>query len=142
MKPRTTNNPTGIIDNACLATFEGEDEPFVVLNVPKAARGETYLAAFLSCWICKFLLPSKEIGHIRPGVFKVASLMAAGRRFSLAVLVLASIYNGLNKIVHSAFLKDCRATFPIHYVYAWIAQYFNTHYNQVSYNLGARMTRF
>ena len=87
-------------------------------------------------------MPIKEIGHIRPSVFKVASLMASGRRFSLDVHVLTSIYNGLNKIVHSTSLKDCRAMFPIHYVYAWIAQYFNTHYNHASFNLVARMTKF
>ncbi|KAI5670981.1 hypothetical protein M9H77_11345 [Catharanthus roseus] len=48
-------------------------EPFITLDIPNNLRKETYLAAFFSCWICKFLLPGKEIGYICANVFEVAS---------------------------------------------------------------------
>uniref|UniRef100_M1BMX6 Aminotransferase-like plant mobile domain-containing protein n=1 Tax=Solanum tuberosum TaxID=4113 RepID=M1BMX6_SOLTU len=65
---------------------------------------------------------------IWPETFKIASLMASGKRVSLAVPVLASIYHGLNKISNSSQLDHIRVCFPIHYVYGWLAYYLKTHY--------------
>ena len=42
------------------------------------------------------------VNLIRLGVFKLASRMAQGKKFSLDVPVLASIYNGLNEIACSS----------------------------------------
>ncbi|KAH0722356.1 hypothetical protein KY290_005033 [Solanum tuberosum] len=54
--------------------------------------------------------------------------MASGKRVSLAVPVLASIYHGLNKISNSSQLDHIRVCFPIYYVYGWLAYYLKTHY--------------
>ena len=56
-------------------------------GIPEADVKETYLAAFLACWLCKFVLSWGGVNLIRPGVFKVASRMAQGETFSLVVLV-------------------------------------------------------
>ena len=81
---------------------------------------------FLSCWLCAFVLPSEEGNFIRPETFKIASLMASGKRVSLAIPILTSIYHGLNKISNSSQLDHVRVCFPIHYVYGWLAYYLKT----------------
>ncbi|KAJ8431985.1 hypothetical protein Cgig2_005914 [Carnegiea gigantea] len=48
---------------------------FDELGVPKGERTETFLAAFLSCWLCLFALLIRDAGCIRPGTFSVASSM-------------------------------------------------------------------
>ncbi|PHU18268.1 hypothetical protein BC332_13963 [Capsicum chinense] len=53
-------------------------------------------------------------------VFKIASLMAHGERFALAIPVLASIYRGLTEITTSTNLGVGDIIFPIQYVYGWI----------------------
>ena len=65
---------------------------------------------------------------IRPGVFKSASAMARGKRYCLTILVLANIYWGLNEIMSSKTPSKCDATFFAHYLNAWLAEYFNTHF--------------
>lgn len=63
------------------------------LEVKTKKREDTYLADFLSSWLCTFVFPSKEGNFIEQETFKTASRMTSGRRVSLAVLILASIYN-------------------------------------------------
>ncbi|KAL2896380.1 30S ribosomal protein S7 [Bienertia sinuspersici] len=46
----------------------------------------------------------------------------------LAIPVLASIYRGLNVISRSSKPAYSGASFPTHYVYGWLAHYFNTNY--------------
>ncbi|KAH0720107.1 hypothetical protein KY284_005137 [Solanum tuberosum] len=58
----------------------------------------------------------------------MASLMVSGKKISLAIPVLASTYNGLNKISSLSQLNQIKVCFPIHYVYGWLANYFKTHY--------------
>ncbi|KAL2944067.1 hypothetical protein RDABS01_032414, partial [Bienertia sinuspersici] len=65
---------------------------------------------------------------IRPSTFEMATLMARGQTFSLAIPVLASIYRGLNVISRSSKPAYSGASFPTHYVYGWLAHYFNTNY--------------
>ena len=43
--------------------------------IPDNRGGITYLAAFLSYWLCNFALPEDEKGFICPGTFEVASNM-------------------------------------------------------------------
>ncbi|KAK4731491.1 hypothetical protein R3W88_024479 [Solanum pinnatisectum] len=93
----------------------------------KHQKYETYLTAFLSCWLCAFVFLFEKGNFIRLGTFKIASLMASGRRVSL-VPVLASIYHGINKISNSSQLDHIRVCFPIHYVYCYLAYYLKTHY--------------
>ena len=70
-------------------------EVFDNLGVAETNVKETYLAAFLACWLCKFVLPWGGVNLICPRVFKVASRMAQGETFRLVVLVLASILQQL-----------------------------------------------
>ena len=99
-----------------------------MLKVEKRLIEETWLVALISCWLCEFALPNGGPNLIRLGVFKSASAMARGKRCCLAVLVLANIYRGLNEIVSSKTPSKCDATFPAHYLNAWLAEYFDTHF--------------
>ncbi|XP_060195511.1 uncharacterized protein LOC132624806 [Lycium barbarum] len=124
---KSTHNLTGAIPKASQWSRE-EEAVFHKLGVKPAKRDETYLAAFLSCWLCAFVLPSEEGNFIRPGTFKIATMMAAKRKISLAVPVLASIYSNLNNISRSSRLDLIKVRFPIHYIYGWLAYYFKTHF--------------
>ncbi|KAH7849160.1 hypothetical protein Vadar_013902 [Vaccinium darrowii] len=141
-EPRTSNNPTGFISAPNPRSRDGE-KVFDDLGIEKNMREETNLAAFLSCWLCVFVLPNKEVGQIRPGVFKVASMMARGERFSLAVPVLASIYHGLREITSSPSPSKCGATFPIHYLYGWLGQYYDSYFlpSSLKFKCSALMVR-
>ncbi|XP_071921364.1 uncharacterized protein [Coffea arabica] len=136
-------NPSGSVEPYDLADTKDFNVSFDTLDIPGSLRKETYIVAFIACWICKFLLPSKKVDRIPPSVFKVACLMATGKRFCLAIPVLASIYHRLREIVHAHNLGERGITFSIHYVYAWIDQYFDVYYenNQVGSH-HARMRRF
>ncbi|KAI3469665.1 hypothetical protein Pfo_026328 [Paulownia fortunei] len=101
---------------------------FSKLGVKESSRDETYLVAYLACWLCAFVLPNDDINSICPNTFKMASIMASGQRVSLAIPVLASIYKGLNKVVNSPRPSRIYSIFPIHFVYSWLAYYFKTHY--------------
>ncbi|KAH0776103.1 hypothetical protein KY290_007514 [Solanum tuberosum] len=127
-KPRLNHNHSGHIDSNFLPRTDEENAPFVELDVEESLRDETNLAAFFACWLCKFVLPNKKVNHVRASVFKVASLMAHGKKFSLAVPVLASIYRGLKEISTSSNLSVANIIFPIHYVYGWLGEYFGTHH--------------
>ncbi|KAH0644634.1 hypothetical protein KY284_032518 [Solanum tuberosum] len=126
-RPESTHNPSGGLPDttgwSCV-----EERMFSGLGVKVDKRNETYLAAFLSCWLCDFFLPNKEGDFIRLGTFKMASFMASGRKINLAIPILASIYNGLNKISNLSQLNQIKVCFPIHYFYGWLAHYFRTHY--------------
>jgi len=75
-----------------------ESAVFDAFEVPDDRRGNTYLAAFLSCWLCTFALPEEEKGFIRLGTFEVAGNLAARCTFNLVMPVLASTYRGLSGI--------------------------------------------
>ncbi|KAH0728790.1 hypothetical protein KY290_003616 [Solanum tuberosum] len=127
-KPRLNHNPSGHIDSNFLPRTDEENAPFVELDVEESLRDDTNLAAFFACWLCKFVLLNKKVNHVRASVFKVASLMAHGKKFSLAVPVLASIYRGLKEISTSSNLSVENIIFPIHYVYGWLGEYFGTNH--------------
>ncbi|CAL8083342.1 unnamed protein product [Prunus armeniaca] len=103
---------------------------------------KSYLAAFLACWLCKFVFPKDDVTLIRPGVFKVASRMAHGVSFGLAVLVLASIYKGLNDISSADDPGICTTVLYFHYVYGWLGEYFDTHFTSSSEKSIPIMARF
>ncbi|CAH9101326.1 unnamed protein product [Cuscuta epithymum] len=125
-RAKATHNPSGSIPK-----FGGWTNsmkvPFQILKVPAEYEKEIYLAAFLSCWLCAFVLPHEGPRVIRPEIFKVAC-MACGRKICLAVPVLASIYHGLNQISNAPSPDQVRTCFPVHYVYGWLASYFDTHF--------------
>lgn len=126
-RPKSTANPSGDIEPH-EPWSASEEALFASLNISGGVREEAYLAAFLSCWICTFVLPIDNIGFIRPSVFKMASIMASGQPVSLAIPVLASIYQGLNRVVNSCRPSQEPAAFAIHYVYGWISHYFRTYF--------------
>ena len=92
-------------------------EVFYDQGIAEADVKETYLAAFLACWLCKFVISCEGVNLIRLGIFKVASKMAQCETFSLVVSVLASIYNDLNEIACSSKLGTNASIFSIHYLY-------------------------
>nr|GLL45000.1 uncharacterized protein LOC109157656 [Ipomoea trifida] len=69
---------------------------------------------------------------IRLETFNMACKMAKGIKVCLAPPVLASIYYGLNSISESFSPGQIGTPFPIHYVYGWLAAYFNTHFKTPS----------
>ncbi|KAH0696636.1 hypothetical protein KY290_014018 [Solanum tuberosum] len=114
-KPRMNHDPSENIDMSFLPRTKEENAPLVELGVEESFKDETYLAAFLACSLCKFVLPNKKADCIRASVFKVASLMAHGEIFSLAVPVLASIYRDLRDISTSSNLDVPGALIEHHY---------------------------
>ncbi|KAL2940231.1 Nuclease [Bienertia sinuspersici] len=113
-KYSTTSLPQVLKDFSSLGTSkplnDSVHEAFVILDIPEEHRMDTYLAAFLTCWICAYVLPLKDLGCIRPSVFKPASQLASGRKISLVYLS----FTPAKQVEH----------FPAHYVYAWLARYF------------------
>ncbi|KAK4383465.1 hypothetical protein Sango_2771500 [Sesamum angolense] len=67
--------------------------------------------------------------------------MANNRRVNLAIPVLASIYEGLNTVATSLKPACTSHSFHIHFVYAWLACYFKTHYLVWQELRGPKMTR-
>ncbi|KAL2895487.1 hypothetical protein RDABS01_011396 [Bienertia sinuspersici] len=120
--------PQVVKDSSALETSkpwnDSVHEVFVILDIPKQHRMDTYLATFLTCWLCAFVLPLRDLGCIRPSVSKPASQLASGRRISLAIPVLTCIYKGLSKLSSSFTPGKQVEHFPAHYVYAWLARYF------------------
>ncbi|CAL9014028.1 unnamed protein product [Prunus brigantina] len=140
-KPKEDSDPSGIIPTALKRTEE-EEEVFEDLGIADEDMEKSYLAAFLACWLCKFVFPKDDVTLIRPGVFKVASRMAHGVSFGLAVPVLASIYKGLNDISSADDQGNCATVLPFHYVYGWLGEYFNTHFTSSSEKSIPVMARF
>nr|GLL37507.1 uncharacterized protein LOC105964676 [Ipomoea trifida] len=130
-RPKATHNPSGILETAPRWSHVSK-APFVELNIPLNLEQEVYLAAFLACWLCTFALPGDPTATIRPETFNMACRMARGIKVCLAPPVLASIYYGLNSISESFSPGQISTPFPIHYVYGWLAAYFNTHFKTPS----------
>ncbi|KAL0411541.1 UNVERIFIED_CONTAM: hypothetical protein Slati_3743800 [Sesamum latifolium] len=139
--PKSTHNPLGdIATHKRWSTVE--EALFDKLCIEGNLKEEAYLAAYLACWLCTFILPGKDVNSIRPSTFKIASMMASGRRVSLAIFVLANIYEGLNTSATSPRSARTSPSFPVHFVYAWLASYFKTHYPVWQGLHGPKMTRF
>jgi len=67
LKPSPSPN-----QNILTTKVHGWTESHVIfdeLGVPKCERTETFLMAFLSCWLCLFIIPLRYAGCIRPGTF-------------------------------------------------------------------------
>nr|GMD17732.1 uncharacterized protein LOC105964676 [Ipomoea batatas] len=126
-RPKNTQNPNGKIP-AFKDWTKATRTPFVELGIPPKLQEETHLAAYLSYWLCVFVLPIKATRLIRYTTFKMASLMARGQTLNLAILVLASIYNGLNAISNSTKPMQADSRFSLHYVYGWLSFYYDTHF--------------
>ncbi|KAL0449389.1 UNVERIFIED_CONTAM: hypothetical protein Slati_1495300 [Sesamum latifolium] len=72
------------------------------------SQGGSLLSGLLSLLALHVRSPRKDVNSIRPSTFKMASMMANGRRVSLAIPVLASIYEELDHdyfiAIHSSYL--------------------------------------
>ncbi|KAL0395183.1 UNVERIFIED_CONTAM: hypothetical protein Slati_4484500 [Sesamum latifolium] len=55
-------NPSGDVNVSNLPRTKDHDEPFTILQILEDIRDETYVAAFLSCWLCSFVLPHNTVG--------------------------------------------------------------------------------
>ncbi|KAL0339322.1 UNVERIFIED_CONTAM: hypothetical protein Sangu_1454300 [Sesamum angustifolium] len=100
IQSKSTHNPLG--DIAIQERWSTAEETlFAKLYIEKSLKKEAYLAAYLACWLCAFVLPNKDVNSVHPSTFKMASLMASGRRVNLAIPVLASTYEGLNTVATS-----------------------------------------
>ncbi|KAL0406004.1 UNVERIFIED_CONTAM: hypothetical protein Slati_3914300 [Sesamum latifolium] len=141
VRPKSTHNPLGDITTH-KRWSTAEEALFEKLCIEENLKEKVYLAAYLACWLCTFVLPGKDVNSIRPSTFKMASMMANGRRVSLAILILTSIYKGLNIIASSSRPARTIPSFPVHFVYAWLASYFKTHYPIWQGLRGPKMTRF
>jgi len=100
---------------------------FDELGVAIGQRTETFLAAFLSCWLCTFILPVRDAGCIRPGTFSIASLMASGVGYCLPTAILASVYKGLSELSRSSHPSRGGGHFFAHFLYAWLAKNFDAY---------------
>ncbi|KAA0047546.1 hypothetical protein E6C27_scaffold2963G00230 [Cucumis melo var. makuwa] len=140
-RSKSTQNPDGLKIQA-REWSSRESMLFAELGIKDDLKDETYLAAFLSCWLCLFVFPQKG-SFLRPGVFRAASLMAADTIYSLAVPVLANIYHGLGLITKASNpIGRMDFHFPMHYVHGWLAHYFGTHYPLPTEVRGPKMTNF
>uniref|UniRef100_A0A2N9H4X7 Aminotransferase-like plant mobile domain-containing protein n=1 Tax=Fagus sylvatica TaxID=28930 RepID=A0A2N9H4X7_FAGSY len=105
---KLSHNPRGIITthrNQCRT----EDEEATFQNIKSVEKGER--------------------GDLAGRSPIVASSMARGKKYCLAVPVLATIYKGLNDIASFSVPSKCDTTFPAHYLNAWLAEYFATHFD-------------
>jgi len=74
------------IDISLNTEVRGWNESYAVfdeLGMPKGERTETFLVAFLSCWLSLFILLVRDAGCIHPGTFVVASSMEGGQAYCL-----------------------------------------------------------
>ncbi|KAL0373503.1 UNVERIFIED_CONTAM: hypothetical protein Sradi_3266000 [Sesamum radiatum] len=92
-QPKSTHNPLDDITTHKSWSI-AEEALFEKLCIEGNLKEEVYLAAYLACWLCTLVLTGKDVNSIRPSTFKMASMMANGRRVSLAIPILASIYEG------------------------------------------------
>ncbi|KAM2977198.1 hypothetical protein FF2_014166 [Malus domestica] len=148
-RPKRDSDPSGVIGLAGRRTPD-ELRTFEDLGVALEHLEESYLTAFLACWLCKFVFPKDDVNLIHPEVFKVASKMAACESFSLAILILANIYDSLRVVSDLASTEDRDAVLPYHYVYGWLGEYFGTHFSSSTLDksgpsvvkLGPLMTKY
>ncbi|KAF7137705.1 hypothetical protein RHSIM_Rhsim07G0182500 [Rhododendron simsii] len=68
-------------------------------------------------------------------------MIARGSTFSLAVPVLASVYHVLKQISSSPTPNQCHAILPMHYIYGWLGNYFDTYDPSPYSQSGVRMVR-
>ncbi|PIN10177.1 hypothetical protein CDL12_17233 [Handroanthus impetiginosus] len=117
-RPKSTHNSSGDFDVHQEWTTM-EETPFFKLGLDRKLRDETYLAAYLA-----------------------SSMIATGRKVSLGIPVLASIYKGLNKVSNSPRPTRVSYPFPVHFVHAWLACYLKTYYSVPQDLRGPKMTQF
>ncbi|CAL5440559.1 unnamed protein product [Camellia sinensis] len=107
-------------------TFKFIDEsPTLISGFQRKDRipDDVYLSGFLASWLSGFVFPHSS-GEIRPTTFHVATKMAGGTLFSLAIPVLAYLYHSLGKMASSSSPGKENIQGPLHYFFGWISLYF------------------
>ncbi|KAL2934217.1 ATP-dependent RNA helicase DBP8 [Bienertia sinuspersici] len=116
--PKFTHNPSGKLAHQLPEWSTSELDLFNSIGIEVEGRRETtYVAVFILCWLCVFLLLENEDRLFKPRTFKVIVLMTTGETFSLAITVLASTYRGINVISRTQrlkYFKDVEARRIIH----------------------------
>ncbi|KAJ8425987.1 hypothetical protein Cgig2_009494 [Carnegiea gigantea] len=97
------------------------------MGVAKGQCTETFLRAFLSCWLCMFILPVRRAGYICLVTFSIALVMTSSVGYCLPTIILASVCKGPNEISRSSHPGRGRGHFPVHFLYTWLAKNFNTY---------------
>ncbi|KAJ8425344.1 hypothetical protein Cgig2_000649 [Carnegiea gigantea] len=115
---------------------------FDEVGVAIGQRTETFLTAFLFCWLCVFILLVRDTGCIRPDTFSVTSFMASGVGYCLPTTILASVYKGLNEISYSLHPGSGGGYFPAHFLYAWLAKNFDAYELVGEASSSASMVKF
>jgi len=109
---------------------------------PQREEQSTYLAAFLSFWLCVFAFLHTSDRIIHPETFETISLIASSCTFSLVVPILASIYHGSNGITNVMNPSHLQWVFPGHYLCGWISHYFRTYHVLQPTPLGPLMVHY
>nr|GLL16595.1 hypothetical protein CDL12_05726 [Ipomoea trifida] len=109
-RPKPTHNPSGILEASRWSHMS--KAPFVELGISRNLEEEVYLAAFLACWLCTFVVPGEPTATIRPETFKMACKMTKGIKVCLVPPVFTSIYYGLNSISESTSPGQIGTPFP------------------------------
>ncbi|GMP55018.1 hypothetical protein CsSME_00019975 [Camellia sinensis var. sinensis] len=84
---------------------------------------DVYLSGFLASWLSGFVFHHSS-GEIRLTTFHVATKMAGGTLFSLAIPVLAYLYHSPGKMASSSSPGKENIQGPLHYLFGWISLYF------------------
>ncbi|KAL0446360.1 UNVERIFIED_CONTAM: hypothetical protein Slati_1763900 [Sesamum latifolium] len=77
VRPKATHNPLGDITTH-KRWSTAEEALFEKLCIEGNLKEEVYLAAYLACWLCTFVLLGNDVNSIHPSTFKMASMMASG----------------------------------------------------------------
>ncbi|KAJ8424351.1 hypothetical protein Cgig2_033470 [Carnegiea gigantea] len=115
---------------------------FGKLGMPKGKHTETFLVAFLSYWLCLFILLVKDTSYIYLGTFSVASSIERGQAYCLSSAILTIIYRGLSEICHSAHPGGKGGHIPWNFLYAWMTKYFRTYDFDDNVSSNLRMLKF
>ncbi|KAL0313664.1 UNVERIFIED_CONTAM: hypothetical protein Scaly_2913100 [Sesamum calycinum] len=68
VRPKPTHNPLG--DIAVHERWSTVEEAlFAKLCIERSLKEEVYLAAYLACWLCMFVLRRKDVNSILPSTF-------------------------------------------------------------------------
>ncbi|KAL0362170.1 UNVERIFIED_CONTAM: hypothetical protein Scaly_1172200 [Sesamum calycinum] len=86
VRPKSTHNPLG--DIAIHERWSTAEETlFAKLCIERNLNEEAYLAAYLACLLCVFVLSNKDVNFIHPSTFKMESLMPSVCYFKTHYLV-------------------------------------------------------
>ena len=84
---------------------------FNELGVPIGEHTKTFLAAFVSCWLCLFVITVRDAACIHPGTISVASSMEDGQAYCLSSAMLRAFVEVWLKFVSPRIQEDKEGIF-------------------------------